>query len=75
MKKGFRCLVFFSLILLMSFGTRPSTSSSAAPLDKVIDPACVSFCIVVMQGCITSGHDQRSCLGVYHHCLAHCGKN
>lgn len=74
MKQGFRYLIFLSLILLMSFGTRPSTSSSAAPLDKVIDPACVSFCITLMQDCIRSS-DHRSCLGVYHSCVARCGKN
>jgi hypothetical protein len=72
MKKYLRYSLFLTLLLLMSFGTRPSNNSAAASVQRVIDPACVSTCTALMQECILSG--KKSCLGVYRHCIAQCGK-
>jgi len=77
--KRFRYVVLVVLLVLMTMGTRLSTSLSAAPPQgKEIDPACLSFCQQQNLQCFlaaTRESDQHHCTAEYRHCIAQCGKH
>jgi predicted Na+-dependent transporter len=78
MKKNFRYIVFLILMIFASFGTRLSPSSSAAPQQRPIDPACVSQCSFLLFQCFAAGGkngNENACISVYRHCIAQCGKH
>jgi hypothetical protein len=78
MKKNFRYVVFLTLIIIASFGTCLSPSSSAAPVQNSPDPACVSECSFLLFQCFAAGGkngNENSCISVYRHCIARCGKH
>lgn len=77
MKKSFRYIVFLTLMILAGFGTCLSPSSSAALVQGVPDPACVSECSFLLFQCFANGgkNDDNACISVYRHCLAQCGKH
>ena len=77
MKKNFRYFVFLILMTFASFGTHLFPSSSAAPVQQTIDPACTSQCVFLLTQCVAEGgkNNYHACFSVYRHCLAQCGKH
>ena len=78
MKKNFRYLVFLTLMIFACFGTGLSPSSSAAPVQQTIDPACISQCQFLLFQCFAAGGkngNEHACISVYKHCTAQCGKH
>jgi hypothetical protein len=77
MKKGFRYIVFPTLMVLAVFGTSLSPGASAARVQQGIDPACTEQCVFLLLQCVATGgkNDHHACISVYHHCMAQCGKH
>ena len=78
MKRNFRYILFFTSLILVSFGNRPSANSSAAPVQNNVDPACVSECSSLLFQCLSAGGkngNEHACISVYRHCIAQCGKH
>lgn len=73
MKYARRLSLFLSLLILMIFSTSGPHQAAPAPPEKIIDPACVAVCTLLMQDCFRS-EKPKGCLGIYHHCVAQCGK-
>lgn len=75
MKRTLRCLAFLALILALGFVTPGTNTSNTARAERVIDPTCVSLCTFLMQECFRDQGSNRSCLGLYRQCIAHCEKD
>lgn len=77
MKKNFRYIVFLALMILVILGTSPSSSSSAEPVQRGIDPSCTDYCVFLLTNCVaTSGkNNHHACFSLYKHCMAQCGKH
>jgi len=78
MKKNFRYILFLTLVIFASFGTRLAPTSSAAPVQHPIDPSCVSECSFLLFQCFAAGGkngNEHGCISVYRHCIAQCGKH
>ena len=75
MKKHFRYLMFFPLLLIMILGTALTSSSQPTGLQADLDPACQSSCFQELQICVFAGgknSDENYCFARYRHCIAHC---
>jgi hypothetical protein len=79
MRKHFRYLTFLCVLSIMVLGSGLSLSSRATPMDRVIDPACLTACQQEHYACfIAAGgrnSDENHCLAEYRQCIAHCGKH
>ncbi len=68
MRKTFRYLIFVSLLLIMSFATKPGSSA-------VVPDTCQDACFAAYQACFdfnSPKSEQRKCLAQYRRCIAHC---
>jgi hypothetical protein len=76
MKSMVRNLRSLTLMIVIIVATGVTTSSAPAP-QNAPDPACVSTCVGLLYQCILNRDkkNDQACMSVYHHCLAHCGKD
>ena len=79
MKKHFRYLTFLPFLLIMVFGASFSSTSQATQEQRVIDPACLTFCQQQHFACFVAAGGRNSaenhCLAEYRHCVAQCGRH
>ena len=71
--RNLRVLILM-FVIIVAIGV---TTSSAPASQNAPDPACVSTCAGVLYQCLLNHekNNDQSCISVYHHCLAHCGKD
>jgi hypothetical protein len=76
MKKHFRYLTFFPLLLILLLGTALTSQPTAVKAE--IDSVCLTLCQQMYFLCFSAAggknSEQNVCLAQYRHCIARCDK-